>query len=99
MRLLEIRLAKAGVSMSARRATEIMKTFHTTYVWMKVRKTLSECKMSQVVTKKQCSKRLVMSKRGIRATHSTVDYSHCIEVLGVEICRFSETPVRGSLLI
>jgi transposase len=35
MRLLEIRLAKAGVSMSAKRATEIMKTLHTTYIWMK----------------------------------------------------------------
>ena len=38
MRLLEMRLAEAGSPMSARRANEVMKTLHTTYVWMKGKK-------------------------------------------------------------
>jgi len=38
LRLLEMRLADAGVSMSAKRATEIMKKLHTTYIWMKGKK-------------------------------------------------------------
>jgi len=38
MRLLEIRLKEAGCPMTACRANEIMKTLHTTYVWMKGKK-------------------------------------------------------------
>jgi hypothetical protein len=35
MRLLEIHLTKVGILMTAKHATEIMKTLHTTFVWMK----------------------------------------------------------------
>jgi len=38
LRLLEIRLKEAGCPMTARRANDIMKNLHTTYVWMKGKK-------------------------------------------------------------
>ena len=51
MRLLEMRLAEAGVAMSARRANDVMKTLHISYVWMKGKK--NPVRMIDVPTEEQ----------------------------------------------